>query len=75
MAGNQGRPDPQRFRLVIGECCLGFIKTNHSPKQIVMLWEFWRDELAGPDSDEQFIDWIKGYAQPCESGNNLELPL
>lgn len=77
MAGEQGRRDPQRFRLVVEGCWLGNIETRSSPRQVVMLWEFWRDELVSPDSDEQFHDWLvlSGFAKDAPDGTKLELSL
>lgn len=42
-----------------------------------MLWEFWRDELVSPDSDEQFHDWLvlSGFAKDAPDGTKLELSL
>lgn len=42
-----------------------------------MLWEFWRDELIAPDSDEQFHDWLvlSGFAKDSPDGENLEISL
>ena len=69
--------EPEGFNLVVEDCSIGTIKTRLSPKQVVMMWEFWREELASPESDEQFRDWIvyMGRAEPCEFGNKLELRL
>lgn len=69
--------DPEGFNLVVKDCSIGAIQTRLSDKQVVMMWEFWRDELANPESDEQFRDWMvyMGRAEPCESGRNLELRL
>jgi hypothetical protein len=42
-----------------------------------MLWDFWKDEIARPGSDEQFHDWLvqSGFAKDCPDGEKLELPL
>lgn len=77
MARNQGRQDNQRFCLVIGEFWLGNIETHYSPKQVLMLWDFWREEVALPNSDDQFHDWLisSGRAKDSPTGNELELEL
>lgn len=77
MAGNQGRPNHQRLKLVVEDNWLGNIETRSSPRQITMLWDFWKDEIARPGSDEQFHDWLvkSGFAKDCPDGEKLELPL
>lgn len=77
MAGNQGRTNHQRLKLVVGDNWLGSIETRSSPKQIIMLWDFWKEELASPDSNGQFHDWLvqSGFAKDCRDGEKLELSL
>ena len=42
-----------------------------------MLWDFWREEIVRPNSDDQFHDWLlkTGLAKDSPSGNDLELKL
>lgn len=56
--------------------CIGALETSMTPRQILMIWDFWREELAQA-SDEQFRDWVvgMGHAAHCESGKNLDLGL
>lgn len=78
MAGDQGRRDNQRFSLVLGERCLGNIKTRFTGKQVALLWEFWRgEEIEQGQQEDHFHEWLltSGFAEESDSGNNLELEL
>ena len=76
MAGNKVGRNSERYSLFVDELWLGSIETEFSPNQIVMLWEFWRDE-ARPDCDEQFTDWLLREFQikKADSGNKIHLGL
>lgn len=59
------------FNLLVGDSCIGSIETSLKPNQVLMMWEFWRDEI----NEGEFREWIvqMGHATPAESGNDLEL--
>jgi hypothetical protein len=52
--------------------------TDDIDSVITRYWEEWNDEVAMPDSDSEFIDWLiaknVGFVEPTSAVINVKIP-